>query len=687
MKSIGYKRKTSAVRFLLVMLLLLCVDPAFAQKMSISSFSMDEADQTANVMPTMRKDMNGDKCALIKITTTQKDFSFDVGFLSVDTVAWQNTEHPSEIWLYVPPGVMKISIQHPQFGKISDYDLGGRLKSGRTYIMELTSQEVNTLTVDYNNSQYLDVTVVPHEADFYINGMKQNLDGDGKASIPLSFGTYVYRAVANNYHPEESRVVINDSENKQKLYIRLKQDFGYISVASTGESKGGDLYIDNEKIGTLPITNHPVKSGTHQISILQKLYMPYSEKVTIADSAFVSVKPVLTPNYAEYNIVVEGDKDANIYDDGELLGTGSWKGKLESGDHLIEAKKDGHTTVSQKVTVVKDVARHISMNRPSPIYGRLEIRTTPTNASVFVDDKEVGKTSFVNNQILIGTHRVRIELKGHKTEEFDVLLKEGELERIEKQLTDYCDAVISSSPTADFYIDGKFMGRTPFHIEQVAGNYKIELSERHYTPYTKTLRLDGTTKNMVIKLHRNLARKNEFYLQVGLNPTGLTGFNAGMGMYINNVNAEVNFVGAFGSSDKIFWSDRSGESVPVAATYKPMGGNLKIGYGIRLNSRMRITPQVGLQYVTLGETIEHIYNSTNSNNWYSEVADKSSAISLLLGVRFNVAISPCIGLSVTPEYLTPASKTEGYKALSDVSTKIKNYSDGFNCNVSLNLFF
>ncbi|MEE0974346.1 MAG: hypothetical protein UH853_01375 [Muribaculaceae bacterium] len=40
---------------------------------------MDDADQTTNVKPTMEEDQNGEKYALIKIATTQKNFTIDVG--------------------------------------------------------------------------------------------------------------------------------------------------------------------------------------------------------------------------------------------------------------------------------------------------------------------------------------------------------------------------------------------------------------------------------------------------------------------------------------------------------------------------------------------------------------------------------------------------------------------------------
>lgn len=666
---------------------------SYGQSMSIASFKMDEADQTANVNPTMRTDINGEKCALIKIVTTQKNFSFDVGSLGITHTEWQNSEHPGEIWLYVPNGVMKISIQHPQFGSIKDYDLGGRLKKGRTYVMDLTSDQVNTLVVDYDNSQVLDVDVTPHDADLYINGLKQNLDFNGRASITLPFGTHNYRVIANNYHPEESQVIINDKENKQTLSIRLKQAFGYLNVNATPESKGGELYIDDVRVGTLPVSQFPLKSGMHHLSVYQKLYLPYTETVAMTDSATVTVTPILKPNFAEYEIFVDGDKDAQIYDNGELIGTGHWKGKLEGGEHIIEAKKISHTTITQKLSVVKDTPRKISLSQPLPIYGTLEVKTQPSNAKVYIDgnSKASGVTDFINSHLLIGPHHIKIVLPGHKTEEFDVDIREGQTERINQVLIDFCDATIYSIPSAAYiYIDGLYAGFTPLQMNRVAGDYEITLRADGYSAFSKKIRFDANTKNMTIELHRNYIRSNEYYIQVGCNLGGMTTLNFGMGGFIHNFNIEGNYLLGLSNSDKIYWSDKSGESVPFTATYKPSGGNIKLGYGIRLHSRVRLTPQAGCQFISLKETTEESFVSDDYTQWsqyYLGAADGSKATSLTLGLRCNVALAPWVGLSVSPEYLVGISKSNGFKALSDVSSKIKGYADGFSCNVSLNIFF
>ena len=103
-----------------------------------------------------------------------------------------------------------------------------------------------------------------------------------------------------------------------------------------------------------------------------------------------------------------------------------------------------------------------------------------------------------------------------------------------------------------------------------------------------------------------------------------------------------------------------------------------------------MTPQIGCQFISLKESTEESFASDDYSEWsqdYLGAADGSKAASLTLGLRCNVALAPWLGLSVSPEYLVGISKSNGFKALSDVSSKIKGYADGFNCNVSLNIFF
>ncbi|MBR5240361.1 MAG: hypothetical protein IKW05_00340, partial [Muribaculaceae bacterium] len=116
-----------------------------------------------------------------------------------------------------------------------------------------------------------------------------------------------------------------------------------------------------------------------------------------------------------------------------------------------------------------------------------------------------------------------------------------------------------------------------------------------------------------------------------------------------------------------------------------LGGNFKLGYGFRLHRRIRTTLQVGTQYILLMESIENSYNG----NYYSDmkIANGAYTMGLTFGARLNFVLASWLGLSITPEYILSVYKSPGFEVLSGHSEKIRNYSEGFNCNVGLNIFF
>lgn len=674
-------------RYILSFLLLTVSGYMFGQSMSVSSFEIDEKDLTANVEKTMKLDLNGDKCALIKIETTQHNFSFDVGSIGVTEVVNQNSEHPSEIWLYVPHGVKSITIQHPILGTIRDYDLGLRVKKGKTYILKLTSEQVNTMVVDYNNSQYLVLDVYPKDANVFINGIPMSLSDSGILETPLAFGLHNYRITATNYHTSEGQISIHDKENKQSMSIRLKQAFGYVNIKSpSSDLDSADIYIDEDFVGKLPLKDYPLKSGQHKIKVIKELYLPYSENITVTDSGIVNVFPNYVPNYAKVEIM--SDNDAQIFDNGRLLGVGKWEGRLEAGKHIIEAKKKGHKTSVKEVEFVKDEERMISIDSPTPIYGILAINSEPANADVYIDGEKSGKTPFKSSNILVGEHEIKIAQKGYKTETEVQRIDEGKAVIINKQLTDYCSAIVSSNILAKVYLNGKYLGNTPYKIDTIAGIYNLELKKNGYADYSKRMALNGSTENFHINLSENYVNKNEFYFLAGYNPIGFECWSIGAGVYIWNVNAEINYLGGVGGKENIYWSD--GECMPRTASYSPNGFNGKLGYGFLLNSRIRITPQIGIQNIWFNEKLGYYktsYDDYSSIGVYDNIVDGANTTSITYGCKLDFIILPNIGITVTPEYYMSDGESKGYEILSKISTTIKNVASGFNCSIKLNIFY
>ncbi|MGN1236195.1 MAG: PEGA domain-containing protein, partial [Bacteroidaceae bacterium] len=81
------------LRIIIAMICLAVGLCSFGQsKISVGEFYYNEKDLTANRQGTMKRDQNGEVCALIRIQTIEKGFSFDVGSLGIVDV---EEEHPA----------------------------------------------------------------------------------------------------------------------------------------------------------------------------------------------------------------------------------------------------------------------------------------------------------------------------------------------------------------------------------------------------------------------------------------------------------------------------------------------------------------------------------------------------------------------------------------------------------------
>ena len=172
--------------------------------------------------------------------------------------------------------------------------------------------------------------------------------------------------------------------------------------------------------------------------------------------------------------------------------------------------------------------------------------------------------------------------------------------------------------------------------------------------------------------------KNEFYAEAGVRVGTFVSFGGTIGGYISNVNIEASAFYGTGNSETIYWSGN--DTKPISSIYHPeLVVNGKVGYGIAAGTRFRITPQLGINYLSLKESMQEESNVTPANG--------SNVTSALFGVRFSAIITNHFGVSLSPEYSFGVGKSNGYKELEAVSSKIKNWGQGFNVKLGLMIAF
>ena len=328
--------------YTLIFLSFLSAQVVPAQDISVFSFKALENDLTANTYGTMEKDFNGETAALIKVMTTEQGFVFHGGMVGIV----KTKQGIGEIWVYVPHGIKRITIQHPQLGVLRDYYIPIPIEKARTYEMVLTTGKTTSIVLHDIEKQYVVFNVTPINAIVTLDE-EELLVEDGSAKKLVPYGTYNYRVSSPNYHTTAGAVTIT-AEGKVEKDITLRPNYGWIKVCGDSDSNGAYVYIDNERVGKLPYTSKELKSGVHTVKVMKNMYKTYERQVTVSDNETTELNVQLSPNFAQTTLTAT--EGTEIYVDGEHKGVGMWTGPLEKGRYTIEVRKKGHHRRTQHST-------------------------------------------------------------------------------------------------------------------------------------------------------------------------------------------------------------------------------------------------------------------------------------------------------------------------------------------------
>ena len=412
-----------------LILLLSIFTIGYCQELVVAGFTYDPTDQTALLPETEQFDQNGERCALIKVETKAKGFSFDVGMMGVTKVEEQ---HAGEIWVYVPHDIRRITIQHPQLGVVRNYYFNDKITSGCTYILKLASGEVETTVTKTIAQQFVEFHIKPTNALVEFDGQLLSTDENGIVSKFVNFGTYDYRVEASNYYTEAGKVTVDDPKKKTIVELELMPAFGTVVLQGTS-IKDAAIYLDNQiqpKGSTLPV----VKSGKHVLKLLKPLYKPFVRAFEIKDEERLVIPIELEPNFS--TITFKVGNNAEIWINGRMAGKGSVTDKFEEGILKIECRKDGYRTTTDTYQVRLDESDiTIELNTPKPIYGELTITSTPRGATIIMDGDTLKQTTpcFLP-QTLVGKHQIVLQSSGYQILQGEAVVSEGEQTIYDKQL-------------------------------------------------------------------------------------------------------------------------------------------------------------------------------------------------------------------------------------------------------------
>ena len=200
--------------YLILLSVFALLNTAVAQKLSVESFVLAPTDITAQTEG--RKDLNGDACALVKIS-----FVGDVADVEGNVIK-PLVRRNNETWAFMTQESRQMKVVTkdylPLMVTFGDYGIE-RLQGNRTYVLTLTkpsgaseTQQMQTLTIKYSP-----ITASVLVDNKFIKG------SDGVANTSLPIGQHSYIIACDGYESEEGTVKLKASA-PSNLQITLSKE-------------------------------------------------------------------------------------------------------------------------------------------------------------------------------------------------------------------------------------------------------------------------------------------------------------------------------------------------------------------------------------------------------------------------------------------------------------------------------
>lgn len=482
------------------------------------------------------------------------------------------------------------------------------------------------------------------------------------------------------------RHAVEDQNGEKCALIRVQTtqkgfsfDVGSVGITKVEDDHIGEIWlwvpygirhisIRHQQLGSLPNYDFPIaiqKARTYIMKITHDQVFVTNYDDTKKQELTIKITP---PNASLFlnGMSVELDSKGEA---SRIMAHGQFTYKVEAPGFY---PKEGQV-------VVNDKEHSLVVNGLNPIKGKLSVHVNPYSAEVYVDGRSIGSSILEPVELQIGRHEVKVSSSGYRTETRTVIINENQTTDISLSLSQVANYKFNVNPYgAIVYVNKELIGSAPCSKELTTGTYTIKATKAGYKDYVRSVQLSSSNPNLNITLNKIYNYKNEFYIEGNVRVGTFMSMGATIGAYLHNINIEASYLYGAEKSETVYWS---GNNVrPLASTFNPaMNVSGKVGYGIPISTRFRLTPQIGINFMKLKGMMESGSNVTP--------AEGANAISGLASLRFSAAIVKHFAITISPEYSFCMSMSKGYTALSEVSPKIKKWTEGFNVKLGITTFF
>ena len=291
------------------------------------------------------------------------------------------------------------------------------------------------------------------------------VDGVKKGQTPCSIenlddGTYMIELRKTGFESFYTSASLIKGEQKNLRKATLVPITGLLLANSTPQ--GADVLIDGVLKGQTPLLLTDLALGEYRIEFrIKDRFLPCIKEVALENRLPVLLEANLDSRMARLtaNSVPQG---AEVRINGVLKGTTPVEiNEITPGPAELRIAKQGYIPHIEQVTFEETTAYERAPLLEALPAG-LTVYTDPPEATVFVDDKEIGLSPVTLDELDGGVHEVSVMLEGYAEQTKVINLQPSVSDSVDfTLLKDSGTLMLVSEPAGtDVYVDGKFYTTT-----------------------------------------------------------------------------------------------------------------------------------------------------------------------------------------------------------------------------------
>ncbi|MDP6924569.1 MAG: PEGA domain-containing protein [Candidatus Scalindua sp.] len=359
-----------------------------------------------------------------------------------------------------------------------------KIKAGK--VSSLTAKLVEmTGSVNVNSN--------PSNAVVFVDSKKI---GNTPANITdIAAGNYQLEVKMDGYDVWSDSVNIHAGKDST-VTAELQTKSGSVNINSNPSK--ATIFIDSKEVGTTPKNVTDLSYDNHLLEVKMDGYEAWSENIEMEPGLELSVVAELQMIAGSVCINSEPSNAMILINNKKAGFTPKTLTEILPGEHNVEIRMDGFENWSESVEVRSDKQNSIAAVLRA-ITGSINIESNPSEATIFLDGKEVSTTPDTITHATIGIHEIEVKMEGHAEWKKKINVKQGKEIALNAVLHPVTGSVrLESEPTgAVIIIDGEDVGKTPEDITGLSpGKHEVEMRLEGYDSSVQMIKVKNGKESL-----------------------------------------------------------------------------------------------------------------------------------------------------------------------------------------------